>query len=48
MVEIRKENIDMPEDTPFFYKFDRIAKSKLMGVYVRDDDTICIGGVVIK
>lgn len=48
MVEVRKENIDMPEDTQFFYKFDRIAKSKLMGVYVRDDDTICIGGVVIK
>lgn len=38
----------MPEDTQFFYKFDRIAKSKLMGIYVRDDDTVCVGGVVIK
>jgi len=48
MVEIRKENIDMPEDTQFLYKFDRIAKSKLMGIHLREDDSVCIGGVVIK
>jgi len=48
MVEIRKENIDMPEDTQFLYKFDRIAKSNLMGIHLREDDSVCIGGVVIK
>lgn len=48
MVEIRKENIDMPEDTQFFYKFDRIAKSNLMGIHLREDDSVSIGGVVIK
>ena len=48
MVEVRKENIDMPEDTQFFYRFDRIAKSKLMGIHLREGYSVCIGGVVIK
>lgn len=48
MVEVRKEDITLPDDAHFFYKYPRIANSKLMEVQLREDDSVCIGGVVIK
>ena len=45
---IYKEDVEAPLTLGWFQRNIKIGKSKLVGITPREDDSVCIGGVVIK